>query len=92
MPKLKEINLKANKLIHIDDSRGIYNKSIGLWNNPGPGHYGETLLWMGEEDHKYKLELKCATPICLHDRAIADMNKLDVESYTIYSIQFIHIP
>ena len=72
MPALRQLHLNGNALKHIDDFRNLYVKDINLRHNPL--HCGEELSWMGEEDMGFEKHLTCATPLCLHGMAIADMS------------------
>ena len=74
MPNITNLLLNSNKITLVDDFRRFCYKRITLQDNPW--HCGAALSWMGEEEMAFELGLKCATPACLHDMAIADMGKL----------------
>ena len=73
MPALRQLHLNGNALKHIDDFRSFCVMDINLRHNPL--HCGVELSWMGEPDMGFEKHLTCATPLCLHGMAIADMSK-----------------
>ena len=72
MPKLFQLTLHLNEIRHVDDFRNISGKEIRLVDNPW--HCGAALSWMGEEDMEFEHDLRCATPVCRRDMAIANMS------------------
>ena len=87
MPKLMRFYITRNELNHIDDFRRIYDEDIYLSNNPW--HCGAELSWMGEEDMVFERNLKCATPDCLHDRAIADMSEFRTLVTDVFRLKYV---
>ena len=87
MPQLKWFYIPRNKISHIEDFRTLYDEQIYLSNNPW--HCGAELSWMGEVDMNFERSLKCATPDCLCDRAIADMGEFLTLATDVFRVRYI---
>ena len=74
MSKLFQLTLHSNEITHVDDFLKFSDKEIRLVDNPW--HCGAALPWMGDDDMKFEHRLRCATPVCRCDVAIANMSKL----------------
>ena len=87
MPKLKWLSIRRNKISHIADFRKFNDEQMYLSNNPW--HCGAELSWMGEVDMNFERSLKCATPDCLYDRAIADMSKFHTLTTDVFCVRYV---
>ena len=87
MPKLKWFYIPRNKISHIVDFRKFYEQQIYLSNNPW--HCGAELSSMGDADMNFERNLKCATPDCLHDRAIADMGEFRTLATDVFRVRYV---